>query len=449
MTGESMLPWAENRDKRALYREFLRDFSTLDRVRKCGVVCRRPEGVGIVADMSVAVGERVAGFRGLVRCGSPSACPRCARVIGAYRSAQIIDGLRRWHSEFSGQALFMTLTMSRGRLHRLDRLWDRLIKAWAKLQMRKSWRDLRFSGGISGVIRAVEATHKEDRGWHVHLHVLIFTTDLSALLLAWPTVDRDWIGICSTLGASASSDAQDLAIADMDHIDRLGAYVAKGGWTIADETVRHDVKSGRGGSSSPLDLLERACMQGDADAADLWAEWEQATVGRRQLEASRWRSIPVSRDGVLVTESLTEALGISLYPGDAFVDALIESSDSGEGAAADSAGAAIVASVNRGTEEVAGLTARDFSALRATDANVLLEAVETAEADDQEALQNHLDSAAAFLGVVVMVGQDWGEHVSAAPKSKRRATYLSEHEYTDSDDVLGRLSAFVNGEEMF
>jgi hypothetical protein len=67
--------------------------------------------------------------------------------------------------------------------------------------------------------------------------------------------------------------------------ETAGAYICKlqDGRGVGSEVARGDLKSGRLGSVTPFEILDYFERTGDAAAADLWAEWEQATHGRRAL----------------------------------------------------------------------------------------------------------------------------------------------------------------------
>jgi hypothetical protein len=73
--------------------------------------------------------------------------------------------------------------------------------------------------------------------------------------------------------------------------------------------ARGDLKAGRLGSVTPFELLDYFERTGDAEAADLWAEWERATHGRRALTWSHGlrrrllASVPERTDEELAEEN--------------------------------------------------------------------------------------------------------------------------------------------------
>src|SRR3954453_21800203 len=60
--------------------------------------------------------------------------------------------------------------------------------------------------------------------------------------------------------------------------DKLSAYFTK----LAREVTYSHTKESRGGRS-PFGIVTDGLRTGDADDLALWAEWEQASFGRRQL----------------------------------------------------------------------------------------------------------------------------------------------------------------------
>src|SRR4051812_23765634 len=60
--------------------------------------------------------------------------------------------------------------------------------------------------------------------------------------------------------------------------DNLAHYFNK----LAREVTSSHTKESRGGRS-PFGIVTEGLRTGDADDLDLWAEWEQASFGRRQL----------------------------------------------------------------------------------------------------------------------------------------------------------------------
>ena len=96
----------------------------------------------------------------------------------------------------------------------------------------------------------------------------------------------------------------------------IAAYVTdSGGWTVGAEVAQGPVKLGRSsGRWAPFALLAAAAMWGDADAGDLWMEYELATAGKRAIVASRglYEAYAVGEvdDDEAAAEDVTEALAV-------------------------------------------------------------------------------------------------------------------------------------------
>jgi hypothetical protein len=132
---------------------------------------------------------------GVHTCKSPL-CPLCAPKWQRTRSDEISRAIDGWELGPDG-VFFVTLTMRHNRKMRLS-LQHRLLTAafgslWAGNAGRKAALKL---GGKPESIRAHDRTWSKRRGWHPHIHALIFThnaelgsAELAALLdVRWPRV---------------------------------------------------------------------------------------------------------------------------------------------------------------------------------------------------------------------------------------------------------------------
>ena len=167
------------------------------------------------------------------------------------------------------------------------------------------WVNLRTRVGVVGMVALREATVTSN-GWHLHLHVLFLTAGDTARLLDGLSrsgdtrleafrarlVDR-WSTCAARQGLTTATAAQDVrALHGPGAAGAVADYFAKATYEVA----RSDLKSPRGDGLSPFGLL-RLLVTGDlpdsvsplvyAEAPALWAEWEQASRGRRQVAYSR------------------------------------------------------------------------------------------------------------------------------------------------------------------
>lgn len=345
-----LTPRHARRRSRFKARRALRSITTLDPVRACGMTPHDSAGVALVMSDG-APGERIAGWRGVVSCGSVWACPRCSAVIGEHRAEELRNGLEKWRQQ-GGAVVLLTLTMQHTREDSLTDLWDGAAGSWIRLVGGKPWLNFKAAAGVVGTLRVVEVTHGA-AGWHVHLHVLVFLdptqsvrwrgvggdaqfeAHFAALASRGPIV-RAWQRIAGRAGYFAAEQAQDMRPASLDEAgNNLNRYFVKNGWDAADEVARSASKKGRRGNRTPMGILHDVTTGGLVDDVDLWNEWEQASHGRRQMTWSR---------------GLRSTLGLAVV---ADADAAAEAAD---GAESDDH----LAASARGDEVVLVLTAQEW-----------------------------------------------------------------------------------------
>lgn len=218
--------------------------------------------------------------------------------------------------------------------------YQRLITgaAWAGDKRKARNRDgIRGRVGYVGMIRATEITVGMGAGWHPHIHALVFvggrtegeradkrvvevfapspsalaeledhfravwTRALAQVDPSYRPSDECVRDGCPCGGRGHGVDVKQLHTA-RDAVD-FGLYVAKtqDGKDPALEIARGDLKAGRRGSMQPFELLGRigdlsggvpeddAPGHGSLDRClSWWAEYEEATKGRRAIEWTRY-----------------------------------------------------------------------------------------------------------------------------------------------------------------
>ncbi|MCD2191681.1 hypothetical protein [Actinomycetospora soli] len=297
-----------------------------------------------MSDGGVTVGVRtgsdgtaVAGYGGVSTCGSVWVCPQCAAVIATRRASELADVLRAVDN-LGGSSWLVTLTVQHSRKHPLgwsrderatnrrlleraswrrhlaelgdepdpdevaaDELarealdatfgtWDAVGEAWAAVTSGGTWvKDQRRHGGLLGWVRAVETTHGRS-GWHVHVHALLCFADDPPLSEVHPIAERmftRWKRKLNARGYDASGDfAQDGKVPGFDvrraemHDNAMSNYLVK----LAHEVTSGHRKEGRRpGGRTPMQLLADAVETYAVADLGRWAQWEQASAGRRQL----------------------------------------------------------------------------------------------------------------------------------------------------------------------
>lgn len=255
--------------------------SSLERVRKCGRVLR-----GDAVALRITSGA--AGFSGLTTCGSVWADPVCNAKIMARRALEIGASVAIWQSQERPVA-FVTFTMRHHRGQGLGDLWNALQRAWARVTQGNSWVRNQERFGIAGWLRVVEVTFGPN-GWHVHVHALFFLEHSSPADLA--LMHRSMFGRWSAGLAAAGLAAPLLVGQDARLISgpadiALREYFTKATdrpRAIGLEMTQTQSKQARfkHSTDTPWRFLD-SIQAGDADALDLWHEWERFSKGRRQV----------------------------------------------------------------------------------------------------------------------------------------------------------------------
>src|SRR3954453_24101977 len=268
-----------NRRRRTQLRHQLRGLTSLSRLRDCGAKTVNGLG-GPILRISGTDADRVAGYAGLVTCGSTWACPCCAAKISARRAEELSQVMRTVLTS-GGSASLITLTMRHHSGHKLTDLWQALSAAWHGVISGKQWIADQELGGLLGWVRVVEATHGRN-GWHLHVHALVCWDRSVSLALAQEIGHRMWQRWTRVLERKGLTSWKhrggvDVRMATLGR-DNLAHYFNK----LAREVTYSHMKEARGGCS-PFKILTDGLATGDATDLDLWAEWEQASYGRRQL----------------------------------------------------------------------------------------------------------------------------------------------------------------------
>ena len=260
--------------------------SRLDRVRKCGRVTHGGDGGNVHARLNADVAH----FSGLQSCGSVWACPCCQAKIRNGRAIEISSAAGRWH--VAGNAVVMaTFTAPHDYGMRLSALMPVIAGGFRSVIRGRPWRRLRDDLGIAGTIRAVEVTYGSN-GWHPHLHVLVFARgDLGAEGIARLAVylRGRWAAWITGQGYRIPHATHGVDLQVCTSAREAGLYMAKtqDGRSPGNEMARGDMKSGRKGSRTPLEILDDFRWTGDAEDLGLWHEYETATKGHKAITWSK------------------------------------------------------------------------------------------------------------------------------------------------------------------
>lgn len=247
------------------------------------------QSVGIMHDG----GDRPAGFAGIERCGSIWCCPACSAVIRAGRAREIEQAVK-YHQETGGSVLFFTGTLRHHQGDQLEVTLDAILEGWRKLTAGRPWARLKEKYQVSGYIRSIEVTYGGN-GWHPHAHVLMFLdSDISSDQVEElrPKLYELWARSVERAGGKRPTEKG----LDLQKLDSDGKLLArylgkvqdeKQGWSAGAELARGDVKSGRGSSITPHQLLDEHPDYDEQTRARLWREYYLVSKGRRAITWSR------------------------------------------------------------------------------------------------------------------------------------------------------------------
>lgn len=282
--------------------------SSLKRVRTCGHHGILPDG-NVAVKLTGSGADSKAGFSGLATCGSTWACPVCSAKIGRRRAADVSSAVAGWQSQ-GHKVVMVTLTMRHRRGQRLADLWDSLSYAWGRVTSGRAWTEdcARFGAVIPrqiktgkragqtdyspriGFARVVETTHGA-KGWHVHVHALMFVSgdvaETSLGMLAESMYGR-WAAALVDRGLTSPvpEHGVDVRVVARGDGGALGKYFSKNVFTADKagfEVAGGSNKKARNGNRTPFQILADVLEVGDADDLAIWWEWEEASHNRRQL----------------------------------------------------------------------------------------------------------------------------------------------------------------------
>lgn len=233
-----------------------------------------PNAEGISLHMG---SEGRAFYSGLRVCGSVWACPVCASKISERRKAEVQTAMAT--AKMKGwKVVLVTLTVSHSRHSDVSFLAENVPKAFGRMLSSRSGENLRHSLGLKGHIRALETTMGSN-GFHPHLHVLMFIDSNLSADKVHELVSPLWQKAAVRCGLSEPSLDRGCRV---DDGSKAAAYVAKTSWGLDSELTKSQVKKGKKGSLSMMDLLLMA-EAGDQLAGKAWLQYINAFQGKRQL----------------------------------------------------------------------------------------------------------------------------------------------------------------------
>lgn len=271
----------------------VRTRKTQERWRRCGKTA-----VSEGAEVGLKVtggpnGKLKAGFSGLATCGSVWACPVCSAKIATRRTSEL-EHLLAWNASRGGSVALATFTMKHHTGHKLRALRKALSAAWRHITQSRAWKQTRKREGCDGYVRAIECTHTNTGGWHLHAHVLlIFDGPVTQEFVDEWTAElyELWAAGLRKSGMEASRKSGVDVRIGTGAVDGLGKYLSKLTYEAAGGRFK---KGGKGKprftadgreivSRTPFELLDEALTTGLADDMERWFEWESGSKGMQQL----------------------------------------------------------------------------------------------------------------------------------------------------------------------
>lgn len=253
------------------------EFSTLNRVKKCGRV-----SLGGMVEVRKS-GDAV-GLAGLATCGSVWACPCCNAKIQARRRMEV--GVALSHTLGNGgSAAFGSLTLRHHKGTNPGELWKAISKCWESVTRDRTVKRLRLDMGLLGIVRTAEITHGFN-GWHPHIHPLfLFKEQVTAQQVQQlhAAQFRAWAAAAARLGLETPLEAaQDLHLVRGDTADKeLSDYMAKVTWEMTSTQTKN------GGGRTPWQIFADFRTTADLEDLELWQRFEQFSKGKRSITWSR------------------------------------------------------------------------------------------------------------------------------------------------------------------
>jgi len=233
-----------------------------------------PNAAGVSLHLS---SEGKAFYSGLRVCGSVWACPVCASKISERRKAEVQTAMAT--AKMKGwKTVLVTLTVSHTNRSDVAFLAENVPKAFRQMFVGRSGEAMREGLGLKGHIRALETTLGRN-GFHPHLHVLMFVDASVSVEQVHELVAPRWQKAAVKVGLSEPSLDRGCRV---DDGSKAAAYVSKTAWGLDSELTKAQVKKGKAGSFSMLDLLLLA-GEGDELAGQAWLMYVKAFQGKRQL----------------------------------------------------------------------------------------------------------------------------------------------------------------------
>jgi hypothetical protein len=214
----------------------------------------------------------------------------CSAKIRSTRAEEISSAAARW--DLAGNSVYMvTLTAPHDLGMKLSALLPVIADGFRSVISGRAWLRVKARAHVVGTIRSVEITHGMN-GWHPHLHVLVFiegAPGADGLAALGAHVRARWEAFITGAGYRPPDELHGVVIDRCTSAAEAGAYIAKmqDGRAPGNELARGDLKQGRNGHRTPLEILDGFRWTGDFADLALWHEYERATKGHQAITWSK------------------------------------------------------------------------------------------------------------------------------------------------------------------
>ena len=252
-----------------------------------------------------------AGLKGIQTCGSRWACPVCAALLSELSRRELKAAIDAHEAIYGvGSAVMATFTVphyerqtcalvlgsqQRKKKGQENPLYGGLKRALADFASGRAGQAFYAALGITGTVRNLEVTHGGN-GWHCHSHAVWFLDHVPTekqLKAHWLLARNRWLDCVKKSGLPVASltalKKHGFSLrGDKQYIED---YLAKMGkdtdWHVEHELAKGNVKQGKHGGRTPMQLLADFTYEGDEAAGILWAEYAATYRGSKQLYWSK------------------------------------------------------------------------------------------------------------------------------------------------------------------
>lgn len=290
-----------------------RDLLSRERVCFC---LRRPipqKDVDMGVDVLYSPCAQVGHYGGLQVCGSVWLCPVCSTKISERRRVEMSQALEVFYGEAGvRRVLLVTFTLSHYKSDNLSFVLSRLKLARKALVSGRWASNFSEQHNIVGYVRSLEVTYGTN-GWHPHLHVLYFFDKEVSIISFEDAIKSRWSEVLSKVGGFASwSYGVDVRYSDKEvakYIAKFnkepewlnnGSVMGENTWSVSHEMTKSNVKLGKYGGMTPLQMLYEYAYYRDEVAGRLWLQYATNFKGERQLF---WSQGLKKRLGVVVDKT--------------------------------------------------------------------------------------------------------------------------------------------------